>query len=904
MNIRIISLIMIISGLLPAGRVQICLDPGHGLTSLGAKNPRYGQNGPYEKDFNLYIANVCKVDLELMGFTISVTRSLLVDDSVSLRRRVNMANGETPNPYTNDYDTADIFVSIHNNAPPESNPSRAIHGTETYFCDFEDSVLAYWVQNNVFYYISNYPHAKNRGIKPCSKFFNKVKCPACLVEGAFVTHDTFPNGQWFQLRDNWDGFKDKIAWGIDNGIIAYYTFGPMPILNIGWDVGKRSTITLIWRAMASVTGYNIYRRTPPSNNFNLIASNVSDTTYSDNSMFPGIQYSYYIKGVRSGGQLSVPSNIVTAQAPPFLSNSPIASGLNTGRKVTFNNSGICFLSFANLEDVWHSLSTDYGSSWKNAQNFDFGWQPAIATNTQEKVRIWYISTLGDIDSAAYEETLTYTINQSYREGNIWHDCSVYETHDSILSISFAIDPLDTGWVVFNTYDDNGNNKLKIGKFYTQTVPESLENVLTLDTYTGYGIGAIGVKVSDRSLHIVYEKNGAIMYLKRDNLGNWSTPFQVWVGKNPSLSVAGDLIHLIWERWYPIYTKIQTCYTNGKVWSRIQDITTNYDRGCFPYMEKGSIAVWQQRIEKQWEVYASQRDEFGGWTAPQNISQTSADSKYPQAAVYQTITQTRYVYLWTEGNASPYEVKILPVSSFRSNPIPLYAFDLGEKELSVFTEQRTGYLIYGSGFEKSVDYDTVCLKYRIAGLDPNKIYLLGLVFYQDEFNGVWKQRVLIDNSLIKTVDLPRRKLMIERFFIDSGLYSDGVVELAIDNQSFPKAVLSGFVVFEFSKENRQTSSLTESRRDMTNGFSIYTMPNPAKGNIQINYQLPVSGEIKLKIFSATGQIIRLISDQRPAGTYSFVWDGRDNQGRIVPNGVYFVRLESGDKVKSDKIILLH
>ncbi len=50
-------------GVLFAGRVHVCLDPGHGLTSLGAKNPRYGQNGPYEKDFNLYITQVCEADL-------------------------------------------------------------------------------------------------------------------------------------------------------------------------------------------------------------------------------------------------------------------------------------------------------------------------------------------------------------------------------------------------------------------------------------------------------------------------------------------------------------------------------------------------------------------------------------------------------------------------------------------------------------------------------------------------------------------------------------------------------------------------------------------------------------------------------------------------------------------------
>lgn len=580
----------------------------------------------------------------------------------------------------------------------------------------------------------------------------------------------------------------------------------------------------------------------------------------------------------------------------------MATALNNGKKVVFDNNSIVHLTYSSDTSFWYTRSSDYGNIWSVSQLVESGLFSSIGIDGSNKRHIVGCGCPGQPDTASGEDTSYVIFYAQYRD-SVWKNPSLYETYDSILSVSFAIDPLDTGWVVFNTYDDAGNNTLKIGKFYTQTMPESLENVLTLDTYTGYGIGAIGVKTSDRSLHIVYEKNGTIMYLKRDNLGNWSAPFQVWAGKNPSLSIAGDLIHLIWERWYPSYTKIQTCYTNGKSWSRIQDIATNYDKGCFPYMEKGSIAVWQQRVEKQWEVYVSQRDEFGGWTTPQNISQTSADSKYPQVAVYQTITQTRFVYVWTEGNSSPYEVKILPVSSFRLNPIPLYAFDLGEKEPSAFTEGRTGYIHYGSGFEKSVDYDTVCLKYRISGLDPDKIYLLGLAFYQDESNGVWKQGIVLDDSLLKTIDLPRRKLVIEKFFIEPTVYSDGVVELAIDNCSFPKAVLSGFAVFEFSKQNREVAAIKEHNGDKNTGFSIFAMPNPAKEKVQIHYQLPISSEIKLKIYSVTGQVVRLINEKRPSGLYSFIWDGKDNQGRIVPNGVYFVRLECGDNAKTSKIILL-
>ncbi len=128
-------------------------------------------------------------------------------------------------------------------------------------------------------------------------------------------------------------------------------------------------------------------------------------------------------------------------------------------------------------------------------------------------------------------------------------------------------------------------------------------------------------------------------------------------------------------------------------------------------------------------------------------------------------------------------------------------------------------------------------------------------------------------------------MIEKFFIEPTVYSDGVVELAIDNRPFPKAALSGFGVFEFSRENREVAGVKEHNGDKISGFSILAIPNPAKEKVQIHYQLPISSEINLKIYSVTGQVVRLINEKRPAGLYGFIWDGKDNQGRSVPNGVY-------------------
>ncbi|MEO0160977.1 MAG: N-acetylmuramoyl-L-alanine amidase [candidate division WOR-3 bacterium] len=201
---RLFFLLSLFYHFLVAGRVQICLNPGHGGKDPGTENPRYGASGPYEKDFNLYIAQVCEEDLVwTLGFSVSMTRinDLTPSTKLSLKKRVKMAKGEIENPYTGQCDTADILINIHNNG----HESRAAHGTETYW--YADSTLAHYVHTHMFNYISGFPHASNRGLKRRGLYeLTQFPGPACYAECAFVTHDTFPNGQWYQLKAKYPGF--------------------------------------------------------------------------------------------------------------------------------------------------------------------------------------------------------------------------------------------------------------------------------------------------------------------------------------------------------------------------------------------------------------------------------------------------------------------------------------------------------------------------------------------------------------------------------------------------------------------------------------------------------------------------------------------------------------------------
>jgi hypothetical protein len=43
--------------------------------------------------------------------------------------------------------------------------------------------------------------------------------------------------------------------------------------------------------------------------------------------------------------------------------------------------------------------------------------------------------------------------------------------------------------------------------------------------------------------------------------------------------------------------------------------------------------------------------------------------------------------------------------------------------------------------------------------------------------------------------------------------------------------------------------------------------------------------------------------RDAGNYNVFWNGRDANGRLLPSGVYFYRIQAGDFVQTRKMVLV-
>jgi len=65
-----------------------------------------------------------------------------------------------------------------------------------------------------------------------------------------------------------------------------------------------------------------------------------------------------------------------------------------------------------------------------------------------------------------------------------------------------------------------------------------------------------------------------------------------------------------------------------------------------------------------------------------------------------------------------------------------------------------------------------------------------------------------------------------------------------------------------------------------------------------------GRYRLEIFNVLGQKIKTIfNEERQAGYYEFIWDGRDDRNQQLSAGVYYVRFETEGYTKTEKVILL-
>jgi hypothetical protein len=77
------------------------------------------------------------------------------------------------------------------------------------------------------------------------------------------------------------------------------------------------------------------------------------------------------------------------------------------------------------------------------------------------------------------------------------------------------------------------------------------------------------------------------------------------------------------------------------------------------------------------------------------------------------------------------------------------------------------------------------------------------------------------------------------------------------------------------------------------------PNPFNPRTVISYQLPVSGDVILKVYDVLGnEVATLVNEEKPAGSYEVEFDAS-----YLSSGVYLYKLKTGEYTATKKLMLL-
>jgi len=94
-------------------------------------------------------------------------------------------------------------------------------------------------------------------------------------------------------------------------------------------------------------------------------------------------------------------------------------------------------------------------------------------------------------------------------------------------------------------------------------------------------------------------------------------------------------------------------------------------------------------------------------------------------------------------------------------------------------------------------------------------------------------------------------------------------------------------------------------ELPDEFSIsQNQPNPFNPETTIRYRSQKAVHVNLEIYNLLGHKIRtLVNAFQEAGNYEVVWDGKDDTGKNVSNGVYIYKIQAGGFSEMKKMLFV-
>ncbi|MEO0098162.1 MAG: FlgD immunoglobulin-like domain containing protein [candidate division WOR-3 bacterium] len=270
------------------------------------------------------------------------------------------------------------------------------------------------------------------------------------------------------------------------------------------------------------------------------------------------------------------------------------------------------------------------------------------------------------------------------------------------------------------------------------------------------------------------------------------------------------------------------------------------------------------------------------------------------------------------------------------PFPYFSYKEGKKILSIAYQKEDGtgfYQIYKLSFEEGSIVDIPLTREDAEHEYPYPIFLptmkTGFITYQkigeEDCYQIWKvpddgsgNEIPLTRDFLTDYERPvfspnGQWVCATRWLVPTSeiveIDSTGKIYSLTDNLNIrdcPQySPLGDAITCSFEVGTPEGDGGQGRETGLAKGFFLYpNYPNPFNSQTSLKYQIPYSCKVSLDIYNTAGRFVRrIVNEEQKAGIYDYTWDGKDDKGKDLPQGVYFYRLKVKGFEDIKKTVLL-
>lgn len=626
----------------------------------------------------------------------------------------------------------------------------------------------------------------------------------------------------------------------------------------------------------------------------------------------------------------------------LLSDDDGATAVTTARHLDLSGWSDLYLTYRSQGMLNYTSSGDGGVTWSPFHKFAAGWLPSLGQGWTMVFEPYIGFTY--IEETPYGLALRY-VRYSLATGT-WSD-PIYlmsQWHDNLWpGAASLVANMDQVYVIVPVYNYEMNQQYNwTSAVYFYQFDNNLQNSyppsVHLDS-TNYQIGNACLALDgDAQVYGVWEKYNDVtgyttvwsryrdvgqppawhpaLNQAPENVSDQTPPNPIRNSYTPFIETWPSYAYCVWSR-----EEADGEPATRDIWRRAKNtVTQNWDP-MLPYSNQGDglasdgptnasgdCSVWQQPNFMDFNNDMWFRSDAHG--GPNNLTWTFfVEERNGHSQMARFGWPDMLYATFTKENAVPYRVITLgqPLLDNFGEAGLYYEVKTGDSIPSSYCLKRDSRIRYEN---YKVDYGQSELIYNLHYLDPHHIYgyrMKATLYF--EGTGTKSLKLRLDGT-----DRAQIKLLAGQPFtfeaeIPRALYSnDRKIVLSVSNEAGLGAYMAGLKVYLNKPEKTgrggqggvQSAEVTE-RSALA---QLNVVPNPASGTVRVAYSVTNPGQVKIRVFDASGRLIRVLDDKAiTAGKHSLSWDLRDHANHRVSRGVYFLRLESDTEIRTKKLIVV-